>query len=148
MYSLSALFSRCRLHLSSSLSVSLSLSFISQLEAWWETSALELWWSTFLVPSLCAGITLSHSPWTSSGDITVVVSLTVWGAGLNAVGSLFVRLWVRCWISSCYVRNLTMEEGEAFTSTQAAHASSLLAFGMDRNVNFFHFTIMSLTVPK
>jgi hypothetical protein len=41
-----------------------------------------------------------------------------------------------------------MEEGEAFTSTQAAHASSLLAFGMDRNVNFFHFTIMSLTVPK
>jgi hypothetical protein len=85
------------------LSVSLSLSFISQLEAWWETSALELWWSTFLVPSLCAGITLSHSPWTSSGDITVVVSLTVWGAGLNTVGSLFIRLWVRCWISSCYV---------------------------------------------
>lgn len=74
---------------------------------------------------------LSHSPWTSSSDVTVVVSLTVWGAGLNAVGSLFVRLWFRGWISSCYVGHLTLEEGEAFTSTQAAHAFSLLEFGMD-----------------
>lgn len=91
----------------------------------WSSGGRHSWFHLSVLGSL------SHSPLTSSCDITVVVLLTVWGAGLNAVGSLFVRLWVRCWISSCYVRHLTMEEGEAFTSTQAAHASSLLAFGMD-----------------